>query len=115
MGMETRTAQELPVSRAHLAAVISVCFALSCAGVWVAITCNGMNPLSALPLGWFLVLAMTPLVAAGCLIKMFRVKFGSPWWFLPSSVLVLPQLYVCFVAWCCFLHYSGIWEHAPFW
>ena len=105
----------IPATRAHFAVVLSVCFVLSAVGAWVFFASNGKNGFDSLPLAWYCVLVLAPLVAFGSVVAMWRIRVGSHWWLWAGVLLLLPQLYVLFVAASGVLHYNGIINHGFFW
>jgi len=97
----------LRISRAHLSAVQFCSLVLCAVGVWVFITGAKKNGFESLPLVWYLVLTLGPLVALGCFVAMCRVRVGSAAWIAVGGVLVAPQLFVWYHAMSGVLHYLG--------
>jgi len=98
----------IQATRAHFAGVLAVCFVLCVIGVWMFFAGHGKNGFDTLPLVWYCVLTFAPVVAVAALVAMWRVRVGSDWWLWTGAVLLLPQLYVLFVATCGVLHYLGL-------
>ena len=105
----------IQATRAHFAVVVSVCFVLCAVGVWVFCAGTGKNGFDSLPLAWYCVLVLAPVIAAASVVAMWLVGVGSDWWLWTGVVLLLPQLYVLFVAGSGVLHYLGIINHGFFW
>jgi hypothetical protein len=105
----------IQATRAHFAGLLSVCFVLCAVGVWVFCAGTGKNGFDSLPLAWYCVLVLAPVIAVASVVAMWRVRVGSDWWLWTGVVLLLPQLYVLFVAASGVLHYLGIINHGFFW
>lgn len=98
---------DLRITRAHLSTV-QLCLLVLCAvGVWVLFTGQGKNGFDALPLFWYLVLTLIPLVSLGCFIAMWSVRFGSRNWLAVGGMLTTPQLIVWYYAMRGVLYYLG--------
>jgi hypothetical protein len=104
----------LRVTRVHLSVMLAICFALCRAGVYAFWIGQGKNGFDSLPLVWYLVLVLGPLLSLGCFISMWRVRAGSGWWLGVGALLLIPQLFVWFVAVDGVLHYLGIVRHGLF-
>lgn len=101
----------LQVKRIHLGGALVIFFALWAAGSYAFSI--GKYDFDTLPLVWYLVLVLGPLLSLGCFIAMCRVRAGSAWWLGLGALLLTPQLYVWFIIVAVVLHYLGIVEH-PF-
>lgn len=104
----------LRVTRARLSGVLSVCCAVCAAGIWAFSVGQGKNGFDSLPLVWYLVLALGPLLGLSCFIAMWRARVGSDWWLGLGVLLLIPQLLVWLAAVDGVLHYLGIVNHGLF-
>lgn len=95
----------LRINRLHLGSVLVICFALCAAGVRAYLQGHGKTGLEYLPLVWYLVLVAAPLLSLGCFLAMLRVRAGSDWWLGLGLLLLLPQLFVWFIAVAGVLHF----------
>jgi len=98
---------DLRITRAHLSTVQFCLFILCAVGIWVLFAGQGENGFDALPLFWYLVLTLVPLVSLGCFIAMWSVRFGSRNWLALGGMLTAPQLIVWYYAMRGVLHYLG--------
>jgi hypothetical protein len=87
----------LSIHRVHLSVVSAVCFALCVAAVIGFAHGDGKTGVETVPLVWWLVLALCPLLSIGSFVAMFRVKEGSEWWIGVSMLLMIPQAIVGFL------------------
>ena len=97
----------LRITKAHLGAVLAVCLVLCAVGVWVFFAGMKKNGFESLPLIWYLVLVLGPVIAFGCFVAMWRARQGSQWWLPLGVLLLLPQLLVWYFAVGGVLHYLG--------
>ena len=85
-------------SRAKCVAIILFGLLLCAGGILALLAGEGKNGFDTLPLGWFPVMVLAPMVSVGCVVCMVRGSDGSRWWFFLGILLTLPQLFVCLVA-----------------
>ena len=102
------------VTRARLCNIVLMSFTACAAGVWSFCVQQSKNGFSSLPLIWYAVLVLAPLVAFACFVTMCRVKEGSGSWLFVGGLLVAPQLLVWVMAVDGVLHYLGIVNHGLF-
>ena len=99
--------RDLRITRAHLSTIQFCLFILCSVGVWVFFRDEGKNNFDVLPLVWYLVLTLVPLVSLGCFIAMWSVRCGSRKWLTVGGVLTVPQLIVWYYAMRGVLYYLG--------
>ncbi len=104
----------LQITRARLCSIALMCFAACAAGVWSFCVQQSKNGFASLPLIWYLVLVLAPLVALTCFVTMCQVKQGSGSWLFVGGLLVAPQLLILVMAVDGILHYLGIVNHGLF-
>lgn len=105
--MKNLSDKTLPLARWHLCLVQLVMLFLSAAGLRVFFTGAGKRGFDVLPLGWYLTLMLTPLIALVSFAAMWRVRRGSAGWIVLGGFLTAPQLYVLLGFWQSTLHYLG--------
>ena len=103
--------RSLRITRLRLSVALAICFALCVAGARAFLVSQGKNGFDSLPLVWYLVLMLGPLLGLGCFVAMWRVRVGSSWWLGVGTLLLIPQLFVLVIAADGVLHYLGIVKH----
>jgi len=98
----------LQITRPRLCVVAFICLMACAAAVWTFCVQQSKNGFASLPLIWYVVLMLAPLLAVTCFVTMCRVKEGSGSWVLLGALLVVPQLLIWVMALDGVLHYLGI-------
>ena|SRR5580765_3215931 len=104
----------LKITRARLCSVAFICLASCVAGVWAFCVQQSKNGFASLPLMWYVVLVLAPLLAFTCFVAMCRVKEGSGSWLFLGALLTAPQVLIWVMAVDGVLHYLGIINHGLF-
>jgi len=97
----------LRLTRARLSAVQLCCLTLCLVAVWVLLASMQKSGFESLPLVWYLVLVLGPVVAVACFVASVRVRAGSPAWIAVGALVLVPQVFVWCFAVTGVLHYLG--------
>jgi hypothetical protein len=95
----------IKLTRIHFAVLLTLGLLLCLTGVWSFFVGRGKNGFDALPLIWYLVLVLVPLLGIACFVAMWRVRAGSNLWLIAGALLLIPQLLVWSKAMRGILHY----------
>ncbi len=104
----------LHITRARLCGILGASFIGCSAGAWAFCVQQSKNGFASLPLVWYLVLVLGPLMGLTCFLAMWRVRAGSASWLWLGVLLLAPQLLLWVMAVDGVLHYLGLVNHGLF-
>src|SRR5690348_13650574 len=104
----------LQITRARLCSISFLCLAACAGGAWAFSVQQSKNGFASLPLIWYLVFVLAPVVAFTSFVTMCRVKEGASSWLFLGALLLAPQLLIWVMAMDGVLHYLGIVNHGLF-